>query len=85
MSEVIIESLKAGLIEQLNLKQFTPDQINADEPLFGGGLGLDSIDALEIIVLIEKNYGVKISNPEEGRQVLKSIRSIAEFIESKRL
>lgn len=79
----LIESLKTDLITQLNLQHLTPDQMDADEPLFGEGLGLDSIDALEIIVLIEKKYGLNISNPEDGRQVLKSIRSIAEFIEQK--
>lgn len=81
----LTESLKQDIITQLNLQhQFTPADISDDDPLFGGGLGLDSIDALEIIVLLEKNYGVKISSPEEGRTVLQSIRTIADFIEQKR-
>lgn len=82
--EELIASLKKDIIDQLNLRQFTPEQIDADGPLFGGGLGLDSIDALELIVMIEKNYGVKISNPEEGRKILTNIRSIAEYIQSKK-
>jgi acyl carrier protein len=82
--EDLITSLKTYIIEQLNLRQFTPEQIDVDEPLIGGGLGLDSIDALELIVMIEKNYGLKISNPEEGRKILSSIRNIAEFIQSKK-
>lgn len=83
--EELIASLKKDIIEQLNLRQFTPDQIDTDGPLFGGGLGLDSIDALELIVMIEKNYGVRISNPEEGRKILTSIRNIAEYIQSKKV
>ena len=82
--EDLITSLKTYIIEQLNLRQFTPEQIDVDEPLIGGGLGLDSIDALELIVMIEKNYGLKISNPEEGRKILSSISNIAEFIQSKK-
>lgn len=82
--EELIASLKKDIIEQLNLHHIAPEQIDADGPLFGGGIGLDSIDALELIVLIEKNYGVKISNPEEGRKILTSIRNIAEYIKSKK-
>ena len=81
--EKLIESLKVDIIEQLNLKQFTPASINENDPLFGGGLGLDSIDALEIIIMMEKNYGVKVQNAEEGKKVLTSIKSIAEFIRLK--
>lgn len=83
--EDLIASLKTYIIEQLNLRQFKPEEIDADEPLIGGGLGLDSIDALELIVMIEKNYGVKISNPEEGRKILSSIRHIAAYIQSKKV
>ena len=78
--EKLIESLKINIIEQLNLKQFTPADIKEDEPLFGGGLGLDSIDALELIIMMEKHYGVKIQNAEQGKKVLSSIKSIAEYI-----
>ena len=61
--ETLILELKKKIIEALNLEEMTPDDIDADAPLFGEGLGLDSIDALELIVLIEKNYGIKLGNP----------------------
>lgn len=82
--EVLLQSLKVNIIEQLNLVDMTPEQIADDEILFGGGLGLDSIDALEVIVMLERKYGVKINNQEEGKVALRSIRSIAEYIESKK-
>lgn len=82
--EELLQSLKVNIIEQLNLVDMTPEQIADDEILFGGGLGLDSIDALEVIVMLERKYGVKINNQEEGKVALRSIRSIAEYIESKK-
>jgi acyl carrier protein len=57
-----------------------PEDIDAEESLFGEGLGLDSIDALELIVLLEKEYGIKIQNPKEGQKIFFSIKTIAEFI-----
>lgn len=77
----LIEKLKLQIIEALNLEDIEPADLDADEPLFGEGLGLDSIDSLELIVLLEKEYGLKIENPKEGREIFMSIRSIAEFIE----
>jgi acyl carrier protein len=76
----LIEKLKAQLIEQLNLEDIDANEINADEPLFGNGLGLDSIDALEIIVLLEKEYGIKIQNPKDGKEIMYSIQTLANFI-----
>lgn len=81
--EELLQSLKVNIIEQLNLVDLTPEQITDDEILFGGGLGLDSIDALEVIVMLERKYNVKISNQEEGKVALRSVRSIAEYIQSK--
>ncbi len=78
--EELIEKLKVQLIEQLNLEDMEPEDIDADEPLFGTGLGLDSIDALELIVLLEKEYGIKIQNPKDGQKVFFSLRTMAEFI-----
>lgn len=78
--EELIEKLKKEVIEQLNLEDITPDDINPDLPLFGEGLGLDSIDALELIVLLEKNYGLKIEDPKDGKKIFFSIRSMAEYI-----
>lgn len=76
----LIEKLKGEIIEQLNLEDVQASDINEDEPLFGGGLGLDSIDALELIVLLEKKYGIKIDNPDEGKEVFYSVKTIADFI-----
>ena len=76
----LIEQLKEQLIKQLNLEDMEPDDIDPDEPLFGEGLGLDSIDALELIVLLEKEYGIKIENPKDGQKVFFSVRTMAEFI-----
>lgn len=79
--EKLIEKLKRELIEELNLEEITPKDINPDEPLFGdGGLGLDSIDALEIILILERNYGIKIKNPAEGKQIFYSLRTLADYI-----
>ncbi len=80
--EELIEKLKKELIEELNLEEMTPEDIDTDAPLFGDGLGLDSIDALEIILILERNYGIKVKNPGEGegREIFKSVRSLANFI-----
>lgn len=78
--EELIEKLKVQIIEQLNLEDVEPDEIDAEEPLFGEGLGLDSIDALELIVLLEKEYGIKIENPKEGQEIFYSVKSLAEYI-----
>ena len=79
----IREDLKAQIIEELNLEEVSVQDIQDDDPLFGEGLGLDSIDALELIVLLEKYYGVKLKNPEEGKEVFHSIASMADYIEKK--
>jgi len=78
--EELIEQLKVQIIEQLNLEDIEPDDIDPEDPLFGNGLGLDSIDALELIVLLEKEYGIKIENPKDGQKIFFSIKSMAEFI-----
>ena len=78
--EALIEKLKAQIIEQLNLAEVKPEEINADSPLFGDGLGLDSIDALELIVLLEKHYGIKIEDPKDGKAIFQSLRTMAEYI-----
>jgi acyl carrier protein len=82
MSE-LKEQLKVQIIEQLNLENLTPADIQNDMPLFGEELGLDSIDALEFIVLLEQHYGLKITNPNpnEGKDIFFSVDSLAAFIE----
>lgn len=72
--------LKKQIIEALNLEDMEPDEIETDEALFGDGLGLDSIDALELIVLLEKNYGIKIENPKDGQKIFHSVKTMAEYI-----
>ncbi|MCM4158825.1 acyl carrier protein [Antarcticibacterium flavum] len=76
--------LKQSIIEQLNLEEMEVDEIENDEPLFGDGLGLDSIDALELIVLLEKDYGIKLNDPAKGKEIFASINKMAEYIEAHR-
>lgn len=80
MEELILQ-IKKQIIDALNLEEITPEEINATEPLFGeGGLGLDSIDVLEIIVLLEKNYGIRLTNAAEGKTIFTSIENIAKYV-----
>jgi len=76
----LIDKLKQEVIQQLNLEEISAEDIDPDAPLFGEGLGLDSIDALELIVLLEKNYGIKIEDPKDGKKIFFSIRTMAEYI-----
>ncbi len=80
--ENLIENLKKQIIEQLNLAEVKPYDIDASAPLFGEGLGLDSIDALELIVLLEKNYGLKIQEPKDAKNIFQSVKTLAEYISS---
>lgn len=80
--DALINELKTRIIEALKLADFKPEDIDADAPLFGEGLGLDSIDALELMLLLEKNYGIKLKNPAEGKEVFKSVRTMAEYIQA---
>lgn len=83
MEELILQ-LKNQIIEVLNLEDLTPEDIDTNAPLFGEGLGLDSIDALELIVLLEREYGIKLSNPAEGKEIFKSVASIAQYVNANR-
>ncbi len=79
--ENLIEELKVKIIEQLNLEDLDPSDIDENDALFGDeGLGLDSIDALELIVLMEKDYGIKIEDSEKGKEVFYSIKTMADYI-----
>ncbi len=83
MAEELIEKLKVQIIETLNLEDLTPADINATDPLFGDdGIGLDSIDALELIVLMNKEYNIQIADPEEGKNVFNSIQTMADYIKA---
>jgi len=78
--EELTEKLKKEIIEALNLEETNASDIDTDAPLFMEGLGLDSIDALELIVLLEKKYGLKIHAAKEGKKVLYSVKTMAEYI-----
>lgn len=75
--------LKELLIERLKFEDMTPEDIPDDEPLFEGGLGLDSIDALEIVVMLESEFGLKIKNEASARQYFRSISSLAQLVEER--
>lgn len=84
MEELILE-VKNDIIEALNLEDMTPEDLENDAPLFGAdGLGLDSIDALELIMVLEKKYGIKLKDPKEGKDVFKTVRVMAEYIQANR-
>ena len=82
--EELIKELKEEIIKALNLEEMTPEDIDENEALFGDGLGLDSIDALELIVLMEKKYGIKLANPSEGKAIFASVASIADYVSKHR-
>lgn len=85
MSEKLINELKTLLIEGLHLEDIEPDEIIVDEPLFGEGLGLDSIDALEIAVLLDRQYGIKITSEDDKNEaIFTSLNSLAKFINENR-
>ena len=82
--ETLINELKVRIIDVLNLEEMTPDDIDENDSLFGDGLGLDSIDALELIVMLEKQYGIRLSNPAEGKEIFTSIANIADYVSKNR-
>lgn len=79
-AEALKANLKTQIIQYLNLLDITPEDIKDDTPLFGEELGLDSIDSIELIVLLEREYGIKITNPTEGRKVLVDVNQMAAYI-----
>ena len=78
--EKLMADLKKQIIAQLNLKDLKPEDIGDDQPLFVEGLGLDSIDALELIVLLQQEYKIKLASAEEGQSVFRSVRTMAQYI-----
>ncbi len=77
-----MSDLKSQIIAQLNLQDVKPEEIGDDQPLFVEGLGLDSIDALELIVLLQQQYQIKLSNSDEGPKVFRTVRTMAEYIKT---
>jgi acyl carrier protein len=82
--EALKQELKGKIIEVLNLEDVSPADINDGDALFGDGLGLDSIDALELIVMLDKDYGIKLTDPKEGKNIFASINTMAEYITANR-
>ena len=78
------QELKENIIEQLNLEDLAIEDINDDDILFWDGLGLDSIDGLELIVMLDKNYGIKLTDPKKGRAIFESIKVMAKYISENR-
>ena len=83
--DALIAELKQKVVEALNLEELSAEEINENTPLFGAdGLGLDSIDALELIVLLDKEYGIRLSDPKQGKEIFYSIATMAEYIQKHR-
>ena len=83
--DTLIAELKQKVVEALNLEELSAEEINENTPLFGvDGLGLDSIDALELIVLLDKEYGIRLSDPKQGKEIFYSIATMAEYIQKHR-
>jgi acyl carrier protein len=83
-TDTLINTLKTQIISSLKLSDVKPEDIDADAPLVGGGLGLDSIDTLELLVLLEKEYGVTVPDINIGKKVFGSVRSLAAYIQETR-
>ncbi len=83
MSEELISKVKQMIIESLRIEGMSPDEIETDAPLFGEGLGLDSIDALQLVVAMEKTFGVVVPDAATGTKVFASVRSMADFVAEK--
>ena len=82
--EALKQQLKEQIVKFLNLNNINPTDIKDDEPLFGEGLGLDSIDSIELIVMLSREYGINIQDPKEGRKILNSVNTMVAYIEAHR-
>ena len=83
--EQLIKDLKVQIKEALHLEELSIEDFDENAPLFGeDGIGLDSIDVLEIIVLLEKNYGIRLANSKEGKAIFQSVKTIAEYVQANR-
>lgn len=78
-----VEKLKKILVEDLNLEDLTPGDIDENAPLFGEGLGLDSLDVVELVVIVQKHFGIEIHNMDEAKGAFQSVRTLASYIEGR--
>ena len=76
--------LKKLIINELSLEELSPEEISDDAPLFGEGIGLDSLDAVELVVLLQRNFGIQIKDLEEGRKIFKTLETLAQYVNEKR-
>lgn len=83
--EALKAELKSKIIEVLNLEDISVEDINDDDALFADGLGLDSIDALELIVLLDKDYGIKLTDPKDGKAIFRSVETMAAYVAEHRI
>jgi acyl carrier protein len=81
--DAIRQTIKKLIVQSLNLEGMTPERIGDQDPLFGEGLGLDSVDALELVVALEKEYGISVASHEVGREVFTSVATLAAFVENR--
>ncbi|MCH5599863.1 phosphopantetheine-binding protein [Niabella ginsengisoli] len=82
--EALKQQVKEQIVKFLNLNTVSPADIKDDEPLFGEGLGLDSIDSIELIVMLSREYGINIQDPKEGRKILTNVNTMVDYIEEHR-
>ncbi|AHF16421.1 phosphopantetheine-binding protein [Niabella soli] len=82
--EQLKQQVKEQIIKFLNLNSVKPEEIKDDEPLFGEGLGLDSIDSIELIVMLSREYGINIQDPKEGRKILTTVNTMVDYIDQHR-
>ncbi|NLP01524.1 MAG: acyl carrier protein [Fibrobacter sp.] len=82
--EKLMNELGGKIISALKLSDVKPEDIDVDAPLIGAGLGLDSIDTLELLVMLEKDYGVTVPDVNAGRKVFSSLRALAEYVQENR-
>lgn len=82
--DALKQELKERIVNALNLEDISTEDIQDNDPLFGDGLGLDSIDALELIVLLDKEYGIKLADPKQGKEIFQSIETMAQYVAANR-
>lgn len=82
--DALKQELKERIVNALNLEEISTEDIQDNDPLFGDGLGLDSIDALELIVLLDKEYGIKLADPKLGKEIFQSVETMAQYVATNR-